>query len=212
MALGTKPAAFVDGNELTADQLNALVTLLEILGFTVVSGGTGEGTIEDANVKTGAGLNKSKIGDVALVSLNTINPGTQNVQRPTMWTAGAERIDASDRSGSSTAIADSAGNQSVALPDDTKRIQRFSMANTTVNNALINAITGGTANKRYTLVFDNLDAAQTISLVHTSADAANNIKLKNGATRVVCAAATKSAIELIFGDLNASGVSQWWEV
>jgi hypothetical protein len=81
MGLIVKPAAFT-ASTLTPSQMNILMdTIYDEFGTTT----NGQGNIGDINLSNTAGLNKTKIGDTALVAGNVFAPGLQIVTRPTMF-------------------------------------------------------------------------------------------------------------------------------
>jgi hypothetical protein len=221
MALLTKPSDFT-ATTLGVTALNdAINRLYTELGYTLASGGDDQGDLTDVNIAVAAAIQRTKIADTAVVCGNTIGAGTQTVTRPTVFAGGLtatggfssgalEAIDTTSTNRTAvTPIAD--GVNTLAIVDANKRFQNYSYANTSASDATILTYTGGTVGRVYTIIVDNADATQVVNFAHNTGNVANSFKLRATSTSGA-ALGPRMMGTFVFGDLNASGVNQMWEI
>lgn len=212
MGLLTKPAALTSISRAIYTWLNSRVDdLYNIIGTTA----NGRGSLNYLNLSATADLAPGQGRGTFATLTDPDALGTQSVTRST------QVLDPRDPLSEFSAVTDiPSGASTIAIANAAKRYQRYNTnAGTFAANALITTVTGATVGKVYTFFVDNLDAAQYVLFTHTDANTANSFKMKgNGdagtlAGQKIALAATKRMMgTYVFGDLNGSGVNQFWEL
>lgn len=212
MPLAEKPDYPTDGENVTEEFLEAVVDILEIFGFTVLSGGTGQGSIQDINCASDMALSASKVADGAVVKLNTINPGTQEIERPTMFTAGALKGDPS--SDDVETIVVTGGAPGTALNcTNRKRFKILDGDATADFNITTIVVAGAVDGDIITLIaMNDGSAANAINTVNTNTDTLNSLKLLGSLGIGVTAAEDRGTLgTFIYGKFGNTN-SQWWQI
>lgn len=221
MGLLTKLATLLSSDKVRYDYVNDLVDdLYDIIGTTI----NGRGSLTWENLSATAEIVPTQVADTAVVRGNTVSPGEQVIVRPTdIEKLTSLGMDISSEIASEVAVA--SGGVTMAIAEPTKFVQRFQTPSTIVADALVATITGGTVNKCYIILITNNDATSVFRLIHTDANAANNIKLKaisdaanaEGNHKIFAQTTGTDGWRTIaglffYGDLNSSGFNQWWQI
>src|SRR3990167_4350650 len=180
--LSTKPADFADGAELTAAQLNALITILGILGFTIGSGGDGNGDIHNDNIASDAAIVATKIADTAIVGTNTVSAGEQEISRPTSVSGNAPFR---ENEGGGWSFDNRAGDtQSATLAGGVTALALTASKGVVVLGAAtaqaLTTLTGGTEGRIVYVITSDTD----VTITHTATNTADTIWLRGLASLV----------------------------
>lgn len=215
MGLLTKPAALTSFSRAIYTWLNSRVNdLYDIIGTTT----NGRGSLNYLNLSPTADLAPSQGRGTFATLTDPDTLGTQSVTRATQV---LDPRDPLSEFSTSTQIA--SGAATIAIANAAKRYQRYYFDAASAANALISTVTGATVGKVYTFFVNNQDAAQYVQFTHTEADTANSFKMKaptDGTVfvmnkRAVGTGTGPSKVMMgtyVFGDLNGSGVNQFWEL
>lgn len=205
MSLLTKLAALLSSSRVTYTYINSIVDdLYDKIGTTT----NGRGSLTWENLSASANLAATQVQNTAAVlgggsSQAMTNPFVMSDPR---FDTAASNI--------ATAISVASAATTVALTEPNKTFQRLTFPSTVAADAVLTTITGATANKVYHFAVDNQDAAQSLFFTNTATNTANSFKHHAHDTPGTSLAAPPNTIIsmgfYVFGDLNGSGVNQWW--
>jgi hypothetical protein len=211
MALLTRPSLLTIASRAIYTWLNSRVTdLYGIIGDDV----NGRGSLNYLNLSPTADLAPSQGRGTFATLTDPDTLGTQIITRATQITS--LLLVTSGNIATEVTIADGATTMAIAQP--TLYFQRFKFLVGYGTDGLVTTITGGTAGRTYHIVLYNANATEDVAFVHQGGNVANSIHLKpvDPATvpiRVIYRGSDRAVVgTFFFGDLNGSGVNQFWEL